>query len=331
MAVLASEERAEKLQHALSRARRELAKVVVGLEEVVNQVLVALLSGGHVLLEDVPGVGKTLLVRTLSQCLDLHSQRIQFTPDLMPADILGAHVLIEDQHPRIEFSKGPIFTQVLLADEINRCTPKTQAALLEAMQELAVTVGGERHVLEAPFFTIATQNPIEMEGTYPLPEAQLDRFFFKVLVPRPGREALKEIGRRTTGPDDPEAETVIKKNEVLEMQQFVREIPVPETVEDYAAGIILASSPDDPSAPKDVRDFVRYGASPRGMQALLLGARANALLEGRFSAASSDIRTAAFPALRHRLILNFEAEAEGLQPDSLVQSLLDAVPRPGQP
>ena len=311
MAVLASEERAEKFQHALSRVRQELAKVVVGLEEVVDQVLVALLSGGHVLLEGVPGVGKTLLVRTLSQCLDLHSQRIQFTPDLMPADILGAHVLIEDK--------------------INRCTPKTQAALLEAMQELAVTVGGERHVLEAPFFTIATQNPIEMEGTYPLPEAQLDRFFFKVLVPRPGREALKEIGRRTTGPDDPEAETVIKKNEVLEMQQFVREIPVPETVEDYAAGIILASSPDDPSAPKDVRDFVRYGASPRGMQALLLGARANALLEGRFSAASSDIRTAAFPALRHRLILNFEAEAEGLQPDSLVQSLLDAVPRPGQP
>jgi MoxR-like ATPase len=330
MAEPSVEQQAVAYRDSLGRVRQELGKVIVGLEEVVEQTLIALLSGGHVLLEGVPGVGKTLLVRSLSRCLGLQTKRVQFTPDLMPADILGSHILVEDERPHVTFSKGPVFTHILLADEINRCTPKTQAALLEAMQEHAVTIGGERHALEEPFFTIATQNPIEMEGTYPLPEAQLDRFFFKVAVPRPGLDALKEIGRRTTGPQTPEAETVLQRNEVLALQRFVREIPVPDAVSDYAGRLILASSPDDPSAPEQVRELVRYGASPRGMQALLLGARVSAFLDGRFSASAKDVQAVALPALRHRLILNFEAEVEGLATDQLVRVLLDAVSKPGQ-
>jgi len=324
------EEQAAAFHDALTRVQQEIAKAIVGLEEVIEQTLIALLAGGHVLLEGVPGVGKTLLVRSLSQSLGLETNRVQFTPDLMPADILGSHILIEDERPRIEFSKGPVFTHVLLADEINRCTPKTQAALLEAMQEHAVTIGGTRHVLDEPFFTIATQNPIEMEGTYPLPEAQLDRFFFKVEVPRPDLEALKEIGQRTTGTELPELDTVLPRDEVLATQGFVREVPVPDSVSDYAGRLILASAPDDPFAPQRVQDLVRYGASPRGMQALLLGARVTALLDGRFSAASKDVLAVALPALRHRLILNFEAEADGVRTDEIIQDLLDAVPKPGQ-
>ncbi|MBI2191023.1 MAG: MoxR family ATPase [Planctomycetes bacterium] len=324
------EEQAAEIRDSLQRVRGEMARVIVGMEEVIDQLLVALLAGGHVLLEGVPGLGKTLLARTLSRVLGLETQRIQFTPDLMPADILGGHVLVEDGRPRVEFVKGPVFTQVLLADEINRCTPKTQAALLEAMQEHAVTIGGKRMALHEPFFTLATQNPIEMEGTYPLPEAQLDRFFFKVLVARPDLPRLREIGRRTTGPAAEEARTVLGGEPVLAMQRFVREVPVPQVVEDYAARLILASSPDEPSAPEKVREFVRYGASPRGMQALMLGSRIAALLAGRFSASTQDVRQVALPALRHRLILNFEADAENVKPDDLLRGLLETVPAPGQ-
>ena len=324
------EEQVSTFQENLQQVREELGRAIVGLDDVINQLLTAVIAGGHVLFEGVPGVGKTLLARSLGRVLGLTNQRIQFTPDLMPADILGSHILVEDGAPRMEFIKGPVFPQVLLADEINRCTPKTQAALLEAMQERAVTISGSRHELDEIFLTIATQNPIEMEGTYPLPEAQLDRFFFKIIVPPPDINNLRQIGRLTTGNDVPEAAETLTKENVLALQKLVREVPVPETAEEYAARLILSTSPQEASAPSQVKEYVRYGASPRGMQALMLGSKVKALMDGRFSASSQDVRTVCLPALRHRIILNFEAEAEGIITDDILEALFESVPAPGQ-
>jgi len=311
----------EEFRSTFQTVVEEIKKSIVGLEEVTEQVLIALLSGGHVLLEGVPGVGKTMLVRSLSHCLALETKRIQFTPDLMPADILGAHVLVEDGGPHVEFSRGPVFTQVLLADEINRCTPKTQAALLEAMQERSVTIGGTTHTLDELFFCIATQNPIEMEGTYPLPEAQLDRFFFKILVPSPELAALKEISRKTTGNTSAVPETIVQSSELKRFQKLIREVPVPEVAEDFAANLIISSSPLSTES-SSVKQFVRYGASPRGMQTLILASKVIALLDGRYCASTQDVIRASLPALRHRLILNFQAEAEEVVADDVINELV---------
>jgi MoxR-like ATPase len=304
------------------RLKDEISKVMVGQDKVIIQVLSCLFAGGHALLEGVPGLGKTSLIRTLAASLGLPSSRIQFTPDLMPADILGTDVLVRDDenHTDIVFRKGPLFSSVVLADEINRATPKTQSALLEAMQEKAVTIGGKRYELEEPFIVLATQNPLEMEGTYPLPEAQMDRFHFKVVMDYPDRAEMAEIMTRTTGNDEPAASEVMSREEVMEIRQVVREIPVPAEVRDYAISLVMASHPG--RGPEAVNRFVRYGASPRAAQALLLGAKTRAFLDGRFNASFDDIRESALPSLRHRLILSFEGEAEGQTTDALVAVLL---------
>jgi MoxR-like ATPase len=304
--------------------QEELSRVIVGQQELLGLVVTALLSGGHVLLEGVPGLGKTLLVRTLARALDLQFSRIQFTPDLMPADILGTNLIVQDDsgRRRFEFQPGPVFSQIVLADEINRATPKTQSALLEAMQEHAVTIAGESRRLEEPFFVLATQNPIEMEGTYPLPEAQLDRFLFKLRVPFPGLADLQAIIDRTTGPEEPEVRQVAGGAAVVRMQALARQVPVATHVREYAARLILATHPQSEGAVETARRFVRYGASPRGMQALILAGKVRALSQGRFNVAIEDIQTLAFPALRHRLILNFEGEAEGADPDDVLRAAL---------
>jgi MoxR-like ATPase len=302
----------------------ELSRVIVGQSDLLDLVILALLSGGHVLLEGVPGLGKTLLVRTLAQALDLRFSRIQFTPDLMPADIVGTNLVVQDDsgRRRFEFQPGPVFSQIVLADEINRATPKTQSALLEAMQEHAVTVAGESRHLDEPFFVLATQNPIEMEGTYPLPEAQLDRFLFKLRVPFPGLADLQAIIDRTTGPEQPAASRVLDGAAVREMQALARQVPVASHVREYAARLIMATHPNSPAAVDTVRRFVRYGASPRGVQALVLAGKVRALSQGRYNVAIEDIRSLAMPALRHRLILNFEGEAEGADPDDVLGAAL---------
>lgn len=322
------EAQVERFRAIHRRIREEIGKVIVGHEQVVEEVLIALFAGGHVLLEGVPGLGKTLLVRTLSQCLSLRFSRIQFTPDLMPADIVGTNVVVQDREGRryFEFQRGPIFSQIVLADEINRATPKTQSALLEAMQEHAVTVSGVRYPLEEPFFVLATQNPIEMEGTYPLPEAQLDRFFFKIRVQFPTAGELVEIIDRTTIANQRTVAVVADGPTILAMQHLVREIPIASHVKDYVARLVLATHPQGEGASPMARKFVRYGASPRGAQALVLGAKARALLQGRYNVSFEDIREVALPALRHRIILNFEGEAEGLDPDAIVQHILAETP-----
>ncbi len=305
-------------------------RVIVGQEEVVRHALIALFADGHLLLEGLPGLGKTMLVRTMAQALHLDFTRVQFTPDLMPADILGTDVLEMDEAGgrRFRFHRGPIFTNLLLADEINRATPKTQSALLEAMQERQVSVGGRTYPLPQPFLVLATQNPIELEGTYPLPEAQLDRFLFKVNVGYPDEDALVEILRRTTGAEEPQVEPVATGETVLAMQALARGVPVATPVARYAARLVAATHPQDESAPEEIRRYVRYGASPRGAQALIRGAKVAALLAGRFNAAVEDIRAVAKAALRHRLILTYEAEAEGITADRLIEALLASVEVP---
>ncbi len=305
-------------------------RVIVGQEEVVRHALIALFADGHLLLEGLPGLGKTMLVRTMARALRLDFTRVQFTPDLMPADILGTDVLEMDEAGgrRFRFHRGPIFTNLLLADEINRATPKTQSALLEAMQERQVSVGGRTYPLPQPFLVLATQNPIELEGTYPLPEAQLDRFLFKVNVGYPDEDALVEILRRTTGAEEPQVEPVATGETVLAMQALARGVPVATPVARYAARLVAATHPQDESAPEEIRRYVRYGASPRGAQALIRGAKVAALLAGRFNAAVEDIRAVAKAALRHRLILTYEAEAEGITADRLIEALLASVEVP---
>lgn len=313
----------------LRAVESEIRKIIVGMNEIVEGVLVALAAGGHVLLEGVPGLGKTMLVRTLAQALNLKFSRIQFTPDLMPADITGTDVLTETETGQrtFEFRPGPIFANIVLADEINRATPKTQSALLEAMQELAVTVGGRRYILEPPFWVMATQNPIEQEGTYPLPEAQLDRFFFKLLVPYPSMDELREIVDRTTGADLPKVESVANREDLLKLQRIVREVPVAPHVRDYALKIVVATHPNSEFAPSEVNRYVRYGASPRAAQTLLLAGKVFALLDGRYNVAKDDIKKAVKPALRHRVILNFEAEADQVTTDSLLDRIVEYVER----
>ena len=307
---------------------REVGKVIVGQAVVVRQVLVSILVGGHVLLEGVPGLGKTMLIRTLGQALDLKFSRIQFTPDLMPADIVGTEILVDrDGRREFRFQPGPIFANLILADEINRATPKTQSALLEAMQEHAVTVADQTYQLDEPFFVLATQNPLEMEGTYPLPEAQLDRFLFKVNVRYPTPAELVEILNRTTGDTEPAVERAAGAQDILAMRRLARQVPVAGHVNEWVARLIVATHPDSPEAPPLVRSYVRYGSSPRGGQALILGAKALALLAGRYNVSFEDIQTIAPAALRHRLLLNFEGLAEGVSPDALISEVLTSVPK----
>ena len=309
--------------------RKEIGKVIVGQDAIVDGTLNALFANGHVLLEGVPGLGKTLLVRTLSQVLDLSFNRIQFTPDLMPADILGTNMVHEtdDGKRAFEFLHGPIFSHLVLADEINRATPKTQSALLEAMQERSVTVGGEIRKLDLPFFVLATQNPIDQEGTYPLPEAQLDRFFYKLLVDYPDADELSEVVSRTTEGIKVDVKRVVDGSTLLELQQLVQQVPVASHVKDYAVRLVLATHPNTETALDITNQFLRFGSSPRGPQTLLLGAKVRALTEGRFNVSYDDIAALSLPALRHRLILNFEAEAEGVTSDSVLNTILAEVPR----
>ncbi|MDB5386664.1 MAG: ATPase family associated with various cellular [Planctomycetaceae bacterium] len=309
------------------RLRQEVSKVIVGQLNILDDTLTALVAGGHVLLEGVPGLGKTLLVRTLADALHLKFQRIQFTPDLMPADLIGTNVVLEtpDGGKRFEFQPGPIFGNVLLADEINRATPKTQSALLEAMQEHSVTVAGQTHRLSEPFFVLATQNPLEMEGTYPLPEAQLDRFFCKLIVKFPNTNEMETILDRTTEKSKPQAETVLAGDRILEMSQLVREIPIANDVRRYGISLVMATHPDHELAAPITRKYVRYGASPRGAQAIMLGAKIKAILDNRFHVSKEDLRAMAPAVLRHRLILNFEGQAEGVSTDDVVQQILKSV------
>ncbi|MFN3651753.1 MAG: AAA family ATPase [Armatimonadota bacterium] len=327
------EERAQQFQERYRRLRAEIGKVVVGQDAVVEGVLIAMLAGGHALLEGVPGLGKTLLVRTISQALHLEFNRIQFTPDLMPADITGTNVVVEEASGArmFRFQRGPVFANIVLADEINRATPKTQSALLEAMQEHSVTVGGTIHRLEEPFFVLATQNPLEQEGTYPLPEAQLDRFLFKILVPFPTLSELSSIIDRTTGTVDSSAETVLHGEDMLQMQRLAREIAVAEHVKEYALQAVLATHPDSEHAPDSVRRFVRVGSSPRGAQAVILAAKIHALLQGRYNVGKDDVDQVARPALRHRMLLNFEGEAEGASTDTLVGDILTRIREESRP
>ncbi|MDE2490843.1 MAG: MoxR family ATPase [Elusimicrobia bacterium] len=319
---------AERLVRARDKVRRQLSSVIVGQEAVVEEVLIALFARGHCLLQGVPGLAKTLLVTSLARILDLQSSRVQFTPDLMPSDVTGTEILQEDPATRrrsLSFVPGPIFANLVLADEINRTPPKTQAALLQAMQEGQVTAGAATHELPKPFFVMATQNPIEQEGTYPLPEAQLDRFFLQALMDYPSLEEERRIVLETTGDKAPALEPVLGAKEVLELQDLVRRVPVPDPVVDYAVRLARATRPKDPLSPEGVREWVAWGAGPRASQALVVGAKARALLDGRLAVAREDVARVAAPILRHRLVLNYQAEAEGVRADGLVSRLLDAL------
>ena len=307
------------------RISGEVGKMIVGQQEIIDGVLAAFFAGGHVLLEGVPGLGKTMLVRTLADAMHLKFSRVQFTPDLMPSDIVGTNLISEDEHGRksFRFQPGPVFANILLADEINRATPKTQSALLEAMQEHHVTVGGARHSIIEPFLVLATQNPLEMEGTYPLPEAQLDRFFFKLKVRYPSAEELHTIVDRTTAGNEPVIEKVVADPaEILRLRELVRQVPLAREVQEHAINLVLATHPDSDRASADAKKYVRYGASPRGVQALILAGKIYALLDGRYHVACADIDRAALAALRHRIILNFEGEAGGITSDEIVAEIL---------
>ncbi|RMG86902.1 MAG: MoxR family ATPase [Chloroflexi bacterium] len=317
----------EEFSHIAQQIEAEVRRVIVGQEQVVRYVLICILAGRHALLEGVPGLGKTMLIRTIADALDLKFSRIQFTPDLMPSDITGTDILedAEDGRKVRRFQHGPIFANLVLADEINRATPKTQSALLEAMQEKTVTVAGKRYTLEPPFFVLATQNPLEMEGTYPLPEAQLDRFLFKINVAFPSAAELVTIIERTTGTNVPTASKVADGQQVIAMGDLALNMPVPSHINEYVARLIVASHPEHETAPPMVKLFVRYGASPRGAQALIIGAKINALLEGRYNVAFDDVEAVAHAALNHRLLLNFEGQAEGITTNDIISHLLEQV------
>jgi len=326
--IMSTESQIQSFRESHAALQTEIGKVLVGQTEIVENTLIALFSGGHVLLEGVPGLGKTLLVRTLGEVLALSFNRIQFTPDLMPADILGTNLVVETPSGRREFQfqRGPIFAHLILADEINRATPKTQSALLEAMQEHQVTAAGEIRKLGEPFFVMATQNPIDQEGTYPLPEAQLDRFFFKILVGYPSAEDLNEVINRTTTGAKAEVNKVLDRDTLIGLMQLVREVPVASHVKDYAVRLVLATHPKTDTATPIANQYLRFGSSPRGAQTLILAGKVRALAQGRFNVSFEDIQTAALPALRHRLILNFEAEAEGVTTDHIIAQILQDVP-----
>ncbi len=325
----AVEKAADEFRHKFEALKREVGKAIVGHDEIVDGVLTALFIGGHVLLEGVPGLGKTYLIRTLADALKLQFSRIQFTPDLMPADIIGTTIISEDPasgRRSFEFQNGPIFAQILLADEINRATPKTQSALLEAMQEHTVTTGGTTHRLEEPFFVMATQNPIEQEGTYPLPEAQLDRFMFKLVVEYSSRDQLKTILDRTTAGYKADVKPVMTGDEIIGTQKLVRRVVMAPHVQDYAVRVMMASHPNGPYAIEATNKYVRWGASPRAAQTLTLGAKLNALLDGRFNTSFSDVQKVFLPAMRHRVLLNFEGEAEGISTDDVLREMIDKTP-----
>jgi MoxR-like ATPase len=323
---LTQDARVQDFVASFERLRAEVEKVIVGHREIIDHVLIGMFAGGHVLLEGAPGLGKTLLIKTLAEGLELSFSRIQFTPDLMPADISGTNIIVEDAAGRkhFQFQQGPIFAHILLADEINRATPKTQSALLEGMQEASVTVGGVSRPLPSPFFVLATQNPIEMEGTYPLPEAQLDRFLLKLRVRYPAIEELNTIIDRTTHARPVTVERVMTGAQVVSFRELIREVPIADHVRALASTIIMATHPLWEHSPEVARRYVRYGASPRGAQALVLGAKVRALAEGRFNVSADDVRALAAPALRHRIILNFEGEAEGLDVDTLIGQVVES-------
>jgi len=311
----------------LDRVRAEVGKMLVGQEEILDGVLTCLIAGGHALLEGVPGLGKTMLVRSVAEALHLRFSRIQFTPDLMPSDIVGTTIIAEDDegHKEFQFRPGPVFANLVLADEVNRATPKTQSALLEVMQEHSVTVGKTTHRLEQPYFVLATQNPLEMEGTYPLPEAQLDRFLFKLHVEFPSHDELHAILDRTTGAETPSVSPVLERERILSIRALSRDVAVARHVQDYAIRVLEATHPDRPGAPDEVKRYVRFGASPRGAQACLLAAKIQAVFDGRFAASADDVRAVVKPALRHRVILNFEGEAEGVSRDTILDRILETV------
>lgn len=326
---MTTEEQIQSFRESYAALQTEVGKVIVGHADIVEATLIALFAGGHVLLEGVPGLGKTLLVRTLGEVLDLSFSRIQFTPDLMPADIVGTNLVMETPEGRrqFEFQHGPVFAHLVLADEINRATPKTQSAMLEAMQEQSVTAGGEMRRLEKPFFVLATQNPIDQEGTYPLPEAQLDRFFFKLLVGYPTADELKEVLNRTTATTTPTVARVVTRNKLLELQRFVREVPVASHVQDYVVRLVQATHPGTDAAAPVANQFLRFGSSPRGAQTLILAGKVRALAHGRMNVSFEDVEVLAPAALRHRLIRNFEAEAEAVTTDQIIEQIVAGVPR----
>jgi len=324
------ERRVEEFRDHFKRVCEEVSRVIVGNDEVIAGVMTCLLVKGHVLLEGIPGVGKTKLVQTLADVTHLKFSRIQFTPDLMPGDIIGTNVVREDASGKkfFEFQRGPIFANMVLADEINRATPKTQSALLEAMQENSVSAGGATHELDQPFFVLATQNPIEMEGTYPLPEAQMDRFLFKLRLDFPGPDQLYNIVDRTTQQAEPDVARVLEQHQILEMRGTARSVPVAKPVMEYAIALTLATHPESDKGHEMARKYVRFGSSPRGVQSLILGAKVNALISGRVHVSCEDIRAVARPALRHRILLNFEAEAERIDTDEILNQIIESVEEP---
>jgi MoxR-like ATPase len=326
------QQQADEFRGRYAAIREQIGRVIVGHDDIVHGVLASMLVGGHCLLEGVPGLGKTMLVRTLAETLDLDFSRIQFTPDLMPADILGTNLVVENEHGHksFEFQKGPVFTQILLADEINRATPKTQSALLETMQEGTVTVAGHRFVLDRPFFVLATQNPIEQEGTYPLPEAQLDRFLFKLVVGYSSRDELATIIDRTTRGEMIRPEKVMNGGEIVRWQNLVRQVILSNHVQDYIVRLTLATHPGGQLAAAITNQYVRWGSSPRGAQTIALAAKVRALLEGRYNVSFEDVRRVYLPALRHRVLLNFEAQAEGIESDTVLLEILEKTPERDQ-
>lgn len=318
------EQSAQHFKDTFEKIRAEISKFIVGQQDIVENVLIAIICGGHVLLEGVPGLGKTALVNTIAKALHLKFQRIQFTPDLLPADVVGTQILVDKGGQKVfDFQPGPVFCNVLLADEINRATPKTQSALLETMQEKTVTVANHTHRLPQPFFVLATQNPIENEGTYPLPEAQLDRFFFKLFVEVPGHDDFVEILNRTTGNKPPEITAVATGDDIIQMGATLREVPIAKEIQDYLVRVVRHTHPTEPHSPQSVKNYIRHGSSPRGAQTILTAARARALLKGRFHVSREDVNAVAVAALRHRMILSFEGEAEGIRTETIVDEIIE--------